>query len=389
MPKRIPFEEYYDIKGDYQRFDGRNTAFSIKRKKLGADTFSYTKKAWDKMKAGMPGFSHPDISFKNAANTSDNHSGFNTEYYSWFPLGVSVKPEDVPRWEVSEEEAARVVRKAAQYYGALTVGYTKLDERWIYSHMSDGRPINVRDVEKPIVNDEEVVIPSSYKYAIVMTVPMEYIENSYAPTTIEVTSNMGYARMHVLAGTVAEFIRGLGWNAIPMGNDTTLSVPMAIQAGLGHAGRNGRLITWEKGNLVRICKIFTDLPLPQSPPAPAGIIEFCETCEKCAKHCPSQSIPLGPRTYEPKNEASNPGVLKWYCDEKSCFDHWHEVTTGCSICFRVCPFNKEPSLLHDFVQWTIKRTTLFNRFFIFMDDLVGYGKMSNPRKYWEKPFKRS
>jgi len=70
--KRIPFEEYYPINEDYKRFDGRKTAFSIKRQLLGAETFSYTKKVWDKMRAGAPGFSHPDISFKNAANTSDN-----------------------------------------------------------------------------------------------------------------------------------------------------------------------------------------------------------------------------------------------------------------------------------------------------------------------------
>jgi len=389
LPKRIPFEQYYQIDNNYKRFDSRNTAFSLKRRERGADTFSYTNKVWDKMRAGMPGFSHPDISFKNAANTSDNHHGFNSEYYSWFPLGVSVKPENVPKWEASPEQAAKVVRKAALYYGAVTVGFTRLDERWIYSHTGDGRPINVTDVEKPIVNKDEIVIPASYKYAVVMTVPMEQIENSYAPTTIEVTSNMGYARMHVLAGTVAEFIRGLGWDAIPMGNDTTLSVPMAIQAGLGHAGRNGRLITWEKGSLVRICKIFTDLPLAPSPPAPTGIIEFCETCAKCAKQCPSQSIPLGPRTRQPLNESNNPRILKWYTNEQTCFDYWHEVATGCSVCFRVCPFNKRPSAMHNLVQWTIQRTRLFNKFFVYMDDLVGYGKMSDPKEYWNKPFVRS
>lgn len=389
MPKKKTFEEYYPIKGEYKRFDGRNTAFSKKREILGADTFSYTKKVWDKMRAGLPGFSHVDISFKNAANTSDNHDGFNTGYYSWSPLDVSVKPENVPRWEVSKEEAAKVVRKAAQYYGAETVGFTKLDERWLYSHTSNGTPINVRDVEKPIINDDEIVIPESYKYAIVMTVPMEFIENNYAPTPIEVTSNMGYARMHVLAGTVAEFIRGLGWNAIPMGNDTALSVPMAAQAGLGHVGRNGRLITWEKGPLVRICKIYTDMPLPQSPQAPGGIIEFCDACEKCAEKCPSQSIPLGPRTYNPVNESNNPGPLKWYCDEQSCFDQWHEVTTGCSVCFRVCSFTKKKALSHDIVKWFIRNVPILNKFWVWSDDLMGYGKMGDPRKYWDKPFERS
>ncbi len=389
MPKNKTFDEYYPIKGEYKRFDNRSTAFSVKRREMGEDTFAYTKKVWDKMRQGLPGYTHVDISFKNAANTSDNHDGFNTGYYSWFPLDVSVKPDDVPKWEVSPEEAAKVIRKAAQYYGALTVGYTKRDDRWIYSHTSDGRPINIKDVEKPIISEEEVVIPESYKYAIVMTVPMEFNENQYAPTPIEVTSNMGYARMHVLAGTVAEFIRGLGWNAIPMGNDTALSVPMAAQAGLGHIARNGRLITWEKGPLVRICKIYTDMPLPQSPLAKTGIIEFCEDCEKCSKMCPSQSIPYGPRTYEPLNESNNPGPLKWYCDEQSCFQHWHEVTTGCSVCFRTCMFTKPSGFLHELIMGIIKMTTLFNKFFVWTDDLSGYGKMGDPRTYWDKPFKRS
>jgi len=45
--------------------------------------------------------------------------------------------------------------------------------------------------------------------------------------------------------------------------------------------------------------------------------------------------------------------------------------------------------MHDFVQWTIQRTTLFNKFFAWADDLAGFGKMGDPRKYWDKPFKRS
>jgi len=366
MGRRIPFEEYYPVSEDYKRFDQRNTAFSVKRRVYGAELFSYTKKVWDKMREDIPGFGHPDISFKNAAQTAD-HGEMNSGYYSWEPLGVSVKPDDVPRWERTPEEHAKVVRKAALYYGAVKVGFTTLDKRWVYSHTSKGVPIVFEDVEKPYVGEDKVVIPESYRYVVALALPMEFNENSYAPTTLEVTSNMGYARMHVTTGTLAEFIRGLGWNAIPCGNDTALSVPIAIQAGLGHVGRNGRLITWERGPLVRISKIFTDMPLPQSPPAPSGIIEFCEVCEKCAKHCPSQSIPFGPRGWEPVNESNNPGVFKWYCDEQSCFEYWHEVATGCSICFRVCSFTKKKG----------------------SDDLLGYGRMSDPRKYWDLPFERT
>ena len=154
---------------------------------------------------------------------------------------------------------------------------------------------------------------------------MEYEEFMHAPTQLEVTTGMGYSRMHLLAGQMAEFIRGLGWNATPIGNDTTISVPMAVQAGLGHAGRHGRLITWERGPLVRILKIFTDLPLPQSPLAHDGIIRFCEVCKKCARHCPAGALPMGSRSFDPVCDANNPGVYKWYGDEKACLDYWNQV----------------------------------------------------------------
>ena len=174
MGRRIPFDEYYPIKGEYKRFDARNTAFSVKRKIYGPDTFSYTKKVWDKMREGVPGFSHPDISFKNAANTSDNHDGMGTGYYSWEPLGVSVKPDDVPRWEKTPEEHAKVVKKAAMYFGAVLVGFTKLDKRWVYSHSSDGKPIVFEDVERGYITDEKAVIPESHQNVIALALPMEF-----------------------------------------------------------------------------------------------------------------------------------------------------------------------------------------------------------------------
>jgi epoxyqueuosine reductase QueG len=142
------------------------------------------------------------------------------------------------------------------------------------------------------------------------------------------------------------------------------------------------LITWEYGPLVRICKIFTDLPLPQSPLAPEGIMEFCEVCEKCAKMCPSKSIPFGPRTWEAITEANNPGAFKWYCDAEKCLDYWNEVGSGCSICFRVCNFTKDKGVSHDMVKWFIRNIPALNKFFVWADEFIGYGKMSDPSKYW-------
>ena len=390
MGKRIPFNEYYPTNERLRRFDPRNTAFNQYRKKHGKQGLGYSNEAGkiERMRKGIPGFSLLDYSFKDAAETYSDH-GFNTGYYSWRPLGITHKPDSIPKWEVPPEEASKVDTKAANFYGALSVGFCGLDRRWVYSNTSDGRPIVFENADEPAITDEKVVIPESHRYVIAMTVPMEFIENSYAPTTIEVTSNMGYSRMHVLAGTVAEFIRGLGWNAIPMGNDTALSVPIAIQAGLGHVGRMGRLITWEKGPLVRICKIFTDLPLAPSPSAHTGIIEYCEICTKCARHCPSGSIPEGQRTWEGPSEANAEGVYKWYCDEEKCFEYWHEVGTGCSICFRCCSFTKKKGKIHSLVKWFIKNVPQLNKLWVWTDDLFQYGKMSDPRSYWDKQYKAS
>jgi reductive dehalogenase len=389
MGKRIPFDEYYPIK-NVQRFDPRNTAFSQYRRKHKTQDLGYADEEGkaDRMRKGIPGFRLVDYSFKDAAETYTGH-GFNTGFYSWKALGVTRKPESVPRWEASPEVASKVITKAGRFYGAVSVGFCNLDKRWVYSHTRDGRPIVFENVDEAIVTEEKVVIPESHRYVIALTVPMEFIENSYAPTTIEVTSNMGYSRMHALAGTVAEFIRGLGWNAIPMGNDTALSVPIAIQAGLGHMGRMGRLITWERGPLVRICKIFTDLPVAHSLPAYKGIIEYCETCKKCAQQCPSKSIPEGPRTWEGPTEANADGAYKWYCDEEKCFEYWHEVGTGCSICFRCCSFTKKKGKVHDVVKWFIRNLPKLNPFWAWTDDLFGFGKMSDPRKYWDIPYEPS
>jgi epoxyqueuosine reductase len=292
------------------------------------------------------------------------------------------KPKDVSKWEGTPEEAARTITKVAKYFGAADVGFTRLDKRWFYTHSRYGKPLVFEDVEEGYVTDEKAVFPESHKFVIVLTVPMEYKEFMNAPTQLEVTTNMGYSRMHILAGQLAEFIRGLGWHATPIGNDTTLSVPMAIQAGLGHAGRHGRLITWDLGPLVRILKVFTDLPLPQSELADTGIIRYCEVCKKCAVHCPSHAIPDGLRTFEAVCEANNPGVYKWYGDEEECLRYWNQVGSACSICFRVCSFTKKKGFIHNVVKWFIKNVPTLNPLWVRTDDLFGYGKMSDPKKYW-------
>ena len=138
---------------------------------------------------------------------------------------------------------------------------------------------------------------------------------------------------------MAEFIRNLGYKAIPMGNDTALSIPLAIDAGLGQLGRNGLLITPEYGPCIRICKVFTDLPLFVDKPIEFGVTKFCKTCSKCADACEADAIQ---KTNEPsfKTEciSNNQGILRWAVNHDKCYSFWIENGGDCSNCIAACPF---------------------------------------------------
>jgi epoxyqueuosine reductase len=340
-----------------------------------------------KIREKIPGFSLVEYSFNAAAGLyeypQDSTDTQGKGYYSWRSLGYVTKPRDIDRWEGSPQEAAGIITKVAKYFGAHAIGFTSIDERWFYTHSRYGKPLIFNDeIEEGYVDEEKAVFPTKHRYVIVVAIPMEYEEFMYAPTQLEITTNMGYSRMHHLAGQLAEFIRGLGWHATPTGNDTAMSVPIAIQAGLGHVGRHGRLITWDRGPLVRLMKIFTDLPLPQSELAHPGIVKFCEDCDKCAKHCPAQAIPYGDRTYEAVCKANNPGFLKWYGDEEACLDYWNEVGSACSVCFRTCSFTKPKMIRYEIIKWFIRNIPQLNKLWIWLDESLENGKHHNPQDYW-------
>jgi len=382
MSRRRSFKELYPVKDSYHRYN------PVGKSRLSPPRGYKTEegKRW-RIQQGLPGFSLLDYAFRDAAYTANHQTNgkpnaMNEGYYSWSSLGVTHKPDDIPSWKGPPKEAAKIVEKAARFYGALDVGFTALDKRWFFSHKRDGKPIVFEDVEEAYETEDKAVVPNSYSNVVVMTVPIDFEETQYTPTPVFAAGGMAYSRMHILAGTVAEFIRGLGYHALPSGNDLTLNVPLALQAGLGHVGRMNRVITWKHGPLVKICKVYTDLPLEQSPPAPEGILEFCEVCKKCAKHCPSGSISENSMSFDTPLGA-NPGVYRWYCDEDKCREYWDEVGTSCTICFRVCAFAKEQGGVHDMVRWFIRNVPQLNRMWVYLDDLFGYGKMKDPRAYWD------
>ncbi|MBI3014776.1 MAG: hypothetical protein HYY65_06905 [Candidatus Tectomicrobia bacterium] len=66
---------------------------------------------------------------------------------------------------------------------------------------------------------------------------MDYEMTQTSPSVVAAsTTGFGSSMMAYSAGLLAHFIRGLGYKAVPCGNDTALSIPLAVDAGLGELG---------------------------------------------------------------------------------------------------------------------------------------------------------
>ncbi|MFP4646064.1 MAG: 4Fe-4S dicluster domain-containing protein [Candidatus Bipolaricaulota bacterium] len=223
------------------------------------------------------------------------------------------------------EELTAETKKAARAYGASSVGIAEVDPRWVYSHDRRGDPVE---------------LPLQYDYAVVMTAPVhpELTRESPAFPAAR-ASALSYSRMAFLIACLAEFIRRLGCRALPMGNDRVLSIPLAVEAGLGQLGRNGLLLTPDRGPYVKICKVFTDMELLPDDPLDPPLMNYCRNCGLCSEACEVDAISS---RKEPNTStacpSNNEGVVRWAVNHDECYQFWVENGSDCSTCIAACPF---------------------------------------------------
>ena len=76
------------------------------------------------------------------------------------------------------------------------------------------------------------------------------------------------------------------------------------------------------------------------------------------------------------------GLLRWPLNAEKCFTFMARDGSDCGICIRVCPFNKPPGMLHEWVRWGVKNTRWLDSLFMKMDDLSDYGKRRKASDFW-------
>lgn len=319
-------DELIDI-AVFKCFPQRKTVFGRRLTDPDAIFYNQTQdtRALEKAETGDPGYSRVESAMASAAWTVAHH--FNGAYLR-DTLGNPHFMLDKFGQHTGDDPAtmSHHVKTAARLYGAALVGISAFDCRWVYQ--VDANSANA--------------IPGDMKYAVVMAIQMDAKSILKAPKLMaSVATGAGYSRMAVVASSLAQFIRHLGYKAIAMGNDTALSIPLAVDAGLGQLGRNGLLITKEYGPCIRLCKVFTDMPLETDKPAEAGLHDFCRQCAKCASACEVGAISFDEEpSYQVACPSNNPGLNRWAVDVDRCYQFWMQNGSGCSTCIAACPFTQ-------------------------------------------------
>jgi reductive dehalogenase len=348
------------------------TAFAV------LDDFQRFKQKYDIFcRAFWDGFTHRDYSVRNAAwhvpdvfaelkEEEDRREGFLDTYSVLRDGAEERRPVESP------DAMSTEIKQVAKAFGADLVGIAAYDERWVYAHKYSAQTQSDKPSDLPADLTSVVVTAISMDYDLVKTVPSAL---SGAAT------GLGYARDVVTVLSLAQYIRNLGYRAVASLNDSALAIPLAIQAGLGEYGRHGLLITKEFGPRVRLGKIFTDLPLARDKPVAFGVKQFCAICRRCTAACPPRAIPDDVPSDRAHNVSNLKGVRKWSVDAEKCFGFWVRQNSDCSICIRVCPYNKDyRHWIHRAGRWLAG--TPLRRLMLKCDIWLRYGARKTAGWWW-------
>jgi len=242
------------------------------------------------------------------------------------------------------------IKGIAKLLGADGVRITRLNPKWVFK----GADL-------------------THQYAIVIgeQLPYRYTRPTPFPKQTANMVTQYYKSGGHVALFLAESIRKMGYPARAHYESWSqvVTIPVAVDAGMGELGRNGLLITPEFGPRGRISIVTTDLPLEPDEPRHLGIKEFCELCTKCVRYCPPNAVPLG-------GPSVVRGILKWEVDLQKCLSYWYKDPNNyinCLGCITACPFNKPDRLLHRMGQYLVQRNHLSRYLLMHLDDLLGYG----------------
>ncbi|MFY0680836.1 MAG: reductive dehalogenase [Thalassovita sp.] len=266
----------------------------------------------------------------------------------------------------NESDNALSVKAAAYFLGVDAVGISACPDWTWYSHDAAG---------DPIVPEHDNAI------SMIIDQGFETMEGASGDDWISVAQSMrAYLRFSLLGGVIAKHIRNLGYNAKAhtVMDGEVLQPPLLLLSGLGEVSRIGEVILNPfLGPRLKSGVVTTDMPMSHDKPIDFGLQAFCDSCNKCARECPSGAITAGPKLMFN-------GYEIWKSDSQKCATYRITTEGGamCGRCMKTCPWNLEGLFAEAPFRWVASNVPAAAPVLAKLDDKLGRGGLNDVKKWW-------
>ncbi len=257
--------------------------------------------------------------------------------------------------------------KAACYYLTTdAVGLSRVPDWAYYSHDAGGNEL------KPY-HDNSV--------SMLFDQGFDTMEGASGDDWISVAQSMrAYLRFSLIGGVIAEHIRRMGYSARVHSvlDSEVLQPPLLLLSGLGEVSRIGEVILNPYlGPRLKSGAVTTSMPMVHDKPIDFGLQKFCNSCNKCARECPSGAITAGPKLMYN-------GYEIWKSDAEKCARYRLTNTAGgmCGRCMKTCPWNLEGLFAETPFRWVASNIPQLAKPLAKLDDLVDRGSINKIKKWW-------
>ncbi|MBX2884567.1 MAG: 2Fe-2S iron-sulfur cluster binding domain-containing protein, partial [Granulosicoccus sp.] len=288
------------------------------------------------------------------------------------PLGALVLLQNQQHEPVVAESARDAQRntdniKAACYFlGVDAVGISRCPEWAWYSHDATGEPL---------------IPPHDQAISMIIDQGYDTMEGASGDDWISVSQSMrAYLRFSLIGGVIAKQIRNLGYSAKPhtVMDGEVLQPPLLLLSGLGEVSRIGEVILNPYlGPRLKSGVVTTTMPLTHDKPIDFGLQQFCESCNKCARECPSGAITAGPKLMFN-------GYEIWKSDSQKCATYRITTPGGamCGRCMKTCPWNLEGIFSEKPFRWAAMNLPATAPMLAKLDDVLDNGGLNPVKKWW-------
>ena len=285
-------------------------------------------------------------------------------------LGAFVLLQDgqpvAERAKISPQAASDNIKGACYFLGIDATGVSRCPEWSWYSHDALGEPI---------------VPPHDQAVSMIVDQGFETMEGASGDDWISVAQSMrAYLRFSLLGGIIAQHIRHMGYEAKAhtVMDGEVLQPPLLLLSGLGEVSRIGEVILNPfLGPRLKSGVVTTSLPLMADMPIDFGLQKFCESCNKCARECPSGAITAGPKLMFN-------GYEIWKSDSQKCATYRITTPGGamCGRCMKTCPWNLEGLFAEAPFRWAAMNVPQMAPVLAKLDDIAGHGGLNPVKKWW-------